>query len=214
MNQVSPRGGALLQGFMTGMLLQLSIGPVFFFILNLTLTRGTAEGLWAVIAVTLVDGLFILMALMGVDRLLQKEKTRVLLSLAGALVLLAFGVKSLHSILYQLLAHPSGSDPSTLQMSPSLGAFGSAFLLTLSNPLTILFWTGLFGLKSAELQLSPGKLALFGLGACLGTPLFLGTMVLGLSPFIPQGAIPVLNILVSLVLIFYGLRGIGRHFSR
>jgi threonine/homoserine/homoserine lactone efflux protein len=50
-------------------------------------------------------------------------------------------------------------------------SFLSAFVLTASSPLTIVFWTGVFGTKAAELNLDKSKLLVFGLSAVF-PPLF------------------------------------------
>lgn len=61
-------------GLLTGLLLQLAIGPVFFLIVNITLQRTVLDGFVAVLAVTIVDYLYITLALIGVGKLLQKKK--------------------------------------------------------------------------------------------------------------------------------------------
>ena len=63
-------------GLMTGLLLQLALGPVFFFIINLTLQRTILDGLIAVIAVTIVDYIYITLAILGIGSLLKKKKVR------------------------------------------------------------------------------------------------------------------------------------------
>lgn len=69
----------LINGFSTGLLLQLAIGPVFFFIINLSLQRTILDGLCAVSAVTNVDYIYILLAAAGVGRLFEDPKTKKIL---------------------------------------------------------------------------------------------------------------------------------------
>ena len=47
-------------------------------------------------------------------------------------------------------------------LSNSTGVFGSAALLTASNPLTILFWAGVFSVKIAEENLGRNEIYKFG----------------------------------------------------
>ena len=61
-------------GLMTGLFLQLAVGPVFFFIVSLALQRSIYDGLIAVLAVTLVDYFYITIAIIGIGKLLEKEK--------------------------------------------------------------------------------------------------------------------------------------------
>ena len=56
-------------GLLTGLTLQLAIGPVFLFIANLTLQKSTLDGLAGVVAVTIVDYLYITLSILGIGRL-------------------------------------------------------------------------------------------------------------------------------------------------
>ena len=61
-------------GLATGLILQLAIGPVFFFIINLVLQRTFWDGLAGVFAVTLVDYFYITLAIVGIGKLLERKK--------------------------------------------------------------------------------------------------------------------------------------------
>jgi threonine/homoserine/homoserine lactone efflux protein len=61
---------------LTGLLLQLAIGPVFFFIIHLTLQRTILYGFIAVGVVTIVDYFYITLAILGVGTLLKKKKIK------------------------------------------------------------------------------------------------------------------------------------------
>src|SRR5208337_139778 len=80
----------LLDGFVTGLLLQIAIGPVFFFILNTTVQKTILDGFLAVLAVTLVDCFYIFLAAIGVGRLLGRPKVKLVLQILGSVVLIAF----------------------------------------------------------------------------------------------------------------------------
>ena len=58
----------LLNGFLSGLILQIAIGPVFFFILNISLQNTGIDGFCAVFAVTIVDDIVIARAGVGVGR--------------------------------------------------------------------------------------------------------------------------------------------------
>ena len=87
-----------LSGFLTGLLLQIAIGPVFFFILNIALQRTLIDGLFAVIAVTIADYLFIALAVLGVGKLLEKPKIKIGLGITSSVVLMLFGIIMIVSI--------------------------------------------------------------------------------------------------------------------
>ena len=193
----------MLNGFLTGLILQIAIGPVFFYILNLSLQRTVTDGLFAVLAVTIVDYIFIALAVLGVGKLLEKHRIKFILGIISSLVLILFG-----AIMILSINRSSGiSNPNVLVESNYTASFISAFLLTISSPLTIVFWTSLFAAKAIENGYAQMELVFFGATAGLATLLFLGASVTLLSIFrasIPLTLLGVLNSAVGSLLIIYG----------
>ena len=191
-------------GFAAGLLLQAAVGPVFFFILNTTLQRTVYDGLLAVGAVTLVDCFYILLAGVGVGRLLERPRIRLAMRIGSSAVLAAFGV-----VMWLSALAGRGTTGAAASGSPSHAAsFLSALLLTLSSPLTIVFWTGLFAAKAAEKGYGRRELIPFGLGAGTSTAVFLSLAVVVfalLRSAIPVIAVRVLNAAVASLLIAYAV---------
>jgi threonine/homoserine/homoserine lactone efflux protein len=89
-----------------------------------------------------------------------------------------------------------------------VASFVSVFLLTISSPLTILFWMSLFATKTVESNYSRKELLFFGFAAGFATFAFLGSSVLLISFFkssIPLIVVKLLNMLVGFLLVMYGL---------
>jgi len=194
----------ILDGFVVGLLLQIAIGPVFFFILNLSMQRTVMDGWFAVAAVTLVDYIYISLAILGVGRLLAQQRLKYILGVISSIVLVGFGVMMIASIA-QTPVHESSDAGVT---SDYLASFMSAFLLTLSSPLTIVFWTSLFAAKAIDKGYSKKELVPFGFAAGLATLVFLGLSVTLLSivkASIPMIVIRILNVIVGALLIAYGI---------
>jgi threonine/homoserine/homoserine lactone efflux protein len=194
----------MLDGFLTGLILQIAIGPVFFFILNISLQKTVLNGLFAVTAVTLVDYSFIALAVLGVGKLLEKPKIKLALGIISSLVLILFGIIMILSI------NPSTqiSGPNNLIESNYISSFISAFILTISSPLTIVFWTSLFATKAIEKGYAQKQLIFFGIAAGLATLVFLGASVALFSVIrasIPLMLLRILNTAVGLLLISYGV---------
>lgn len=189
-------------GLSTGLLLQFAIGPVFFFIVNLTIQRTILDGFVAVLAVTIVDYIYITLAILGVGKLLENDKVKKVFGLISSIVLIIFG--------WIIIKGAIGSDSvSSINATSSnlITSFTSVFLLTISSPLTIVFFTSLFATKAVELNYTKRDLLIFGLSTGLATFLFLGIAVILFSMIgdvIPVLLIKVLNILVGVVLIGYG----------
>ena len=193
----------LIKGFRFGMLLQLSIGPVCLYVFNAAAKSGFLSGFFAVCAVALIDALFILAAIVGISGLLQKKNAAPVLNVFGAIVLLLFG-------LYTILGALGVNVPS-LRIATAATASSSfvyALLLTASNPLTILFWSGVFSAKVADERMTRGGMLVFGAGAALSTLFFLSLVAAAgslLSAFLPPLAVTVLNVAVGAVLIGFGI---------
>lgn len=191
-----------LKGFATGLVLQLAVGPVFFYIVNLSVQRTWMDGLAGVAAVTIVDFLYIVLAVVGIGRLFQNKRAKNALGGFGALVLLAFGAR----ILQGALAGNETTLPETRATS-LVSSFASVFALTLLNPMTILFFTGLFSAKAAEEGFSGREVRTFGLGTGTATLVFMGTAAILFSQFgesVPTEAIALLNAAVGCLLVVYG----------
>ncbi|PIE34844.1 hypothetical protein CSA56_06585 [candidate division KSB3 bacterium] len=192
-----------ISGLSTGLVLQLAIGPVFFFILNISLQRTLLDGFCSVLAVSLVDYFYILLAIIGVGKLLEKKTVQKKLAIISSVVLMMFGMVMLGSV-GNILAETTVQAHRT---SNYWSSFLSALLLTISSPLTIVFWTGLFAAKAVEYGYTKKQLVIFGIAAGLATVLFLGasvTILSALQASVPVTLVRLLNVLVGILLILYG----------
>jgi threonine/homoserine/homoserine lactone efflux protein len=159
----------LIQGLGFGLLLQISVGPVCVAVLHKGLSQGFRHAFAMVWGVALVDALYIVLSLLGVSALLQVEAARHVVGLAGVALLLFFGLRYLFSH-----AELAGREQRTNSLGRSFG-FGAG--LTMTNPLTILFWAGVLGaMMSTRTFEGPWGVVLFALGCVLATLLFLSAV--------------------------------------
>ncbi len=191
----------LKNGLLTGLTLQLAIGPVFFYITNLALQRSLLDGLAGVLGVTLGDYFYITLSILGLSKLLENEKVKRIFGSISSIVLIIFGM--------MIIKGAVGDISSVVTTTPSniLSSFSSVFFLTLSSPLTIVLFTSLFTAKAVENNYTQKKLWLFGLGTGSATFLFMFSSVILLT--LIKGAIPMtliksLNLLVGVLLMGYG----------
>jgi len=189
-------------GLATGLILQLAIGPVFFFIINLALQKSISDGLAGALAVTIVDYFYITLAILGIGKLLESKKVKEIFGIISSIVLIIFGIFIIKGI--------TNIDISTSQITNSanlLSSFTSVFLLTISNPMTIVFFTSIFTTKALEYSYTKKELLVFGSGTGFATFLFMGASVILFSLIrksIPVLLVQVLNLLVGCLLIGYG----------
>jgi threonine/homoserine/homoserine lactone efflux protein len=197
---------AFLRGIRFGLLLQLAVGPVCLFVLRTGSEHGVWQGLLAVNGVALVDALYIALAVLGVTRWAESARTRRTLQYGGATIIALFGAETIASAAGWRL-FPSIALAGGIQMGSS--TFLSALLLTASNPLTILFWAGVFGAKVAAEQYRKAQLWLFSLGCVGATVVFLSATTVGgalLGRTLPAPALQWLNVAVGLALLYYAVR--------
>ncbi len=192
---------AFRNGVATGLILQLAVGPVFFFIMNLVLQRTFFDGLAGVFAVTLVDYFYIALSIVGVGKLLENKRVKKVFGIISSVVLAIFGLLIIKSI-------GEISSPAVITSTSIFSSFVSVFLLTISSPMTIVFFTSLFTAKAVEHNYTKGELLKFGIGTGFATFLFMGSATLIFSLLkgsVPLLLIQVLNFVVGGLLIGYGV---------
>lgn len=193
-----------ISGIKTGLFLQLAIGPVFFYVVGISIESNFTNSLLAVLAVTIADYIYIALSIIGIGKLLQKERIKRNFGLLSSIILMLFGIM----FLYKGLGHISQPQ----QISPfawtPLNSFMSAFILTISSPLTIVFWSSIFSAKAIENNYRRNALFLFGVGAGSATFIFLSLAMAVLAILktnIPDLMVQIMNCLVGLILIYYGV---------
>ncbi|WMI80007.1 LysE family transporter [Anaerotignum sp. MB30-C6] len=196
----------LLKGFRFGMLLQIAVGPVCLFIFQTAVTSGLFPALLGVIGITIIDSLYILGAIMGIGAFINKyDRSKIILKYFGSAVLVVFGL-SIALDSFEISLVPSINYLSKQNMET---VFFKTLALALSNPLTIIFWAGVFSAKVAEENMEKREQYFFGIGAVLSTVIFLTTIsILGcfLNRFLGVSVLNSLNMVVGLILIGLGVK--------
>ena len=191
------------EGLRFGMLLQLAIGPMCLMVFNTAQNSGFFPAFSLVLAIALVDAFYIALAALGAGRLLEKERAKKLVPLLGGAVLLLFGLN------IALGPFGYGFIPGLSVNAPAGSLFLQGLILTLSNPLTVVFWGSVLTAKIVEDGLQSKELTVFSAGAVSATLLFLTAVALlgtGLRSFIPETVSAILNVLVGLLIAGFGVK--------
>lgn len=194
-----------LKGLRFGVLLQLAIGPVSVFIFNLACKDGFYHAELGAIAATLVDGLYFLFASFGVSPFLERKNAQTIFKIFGAFILILFGGNIILRVLGLHILPQFG--PITANQYQS--AFIQGVIITASNPLTILFWAGIFSAKASAENYHRRELTLFGTGTVMATLVFkTGIALIGITAkqFLPALVINSLNMGVGLSLLYFAAR--------
>jgi threonine/homoserine/homoserine lactone efflux protein len=159
------------EGLAFGLILQISVGPVCVAVLHKGLTQGFRHAFAMVWGVALVDALYIVLSIIGVSAFLQLGRVRTAVGLAGVLLLAYFGIRYLRA--------PVARQQVDQTTDSLLKSFTYGAGLTLTNPLTILFWAGLLGaMLSTHSFRQPGGVILFCAGCVAATLVFLTAVAL------------------------------------
>jgi threonine/homoserine/homoserine lactone efflux protein len=190
------------KGFRFGMLLQIAVGPICIFIFNEAVQKGMFNALGGVFGVVLIDAIFITLSIVGVATVVEKKEK--VLKYFGSFILICFGIKTIVSAIS--MNEISVINTNSVSVSKT---FLTAVFLTASNPLTIIFWSGVFSTKIIEEKMSKDDEVKFGIGAVFATLVFLSfIVVIGqfTKEFLNIKYIIVLNIIVGILLIYFGIR--------
>jgi threonine/homoserine/homoserine lactone efflux protein len=169
--------GQFFSGLFFGLTLQLAIGPVFFAVLHKAVREGFRESFLMVCGVALTDAFYITISFTGMGRLLQIPALHTVICLTGAGILIFFGCLYLINAGKSKL--PVASKTAVNQDNSGMNAiiprsFAYGVKLTLTNPLTIVFWSGAFGALIASRRLQGyGSIILYSSGCIAATLSFL-----------------------------------------
>jgi len=184
----------------------MAIGPVFFYIVNLTLQKTIFDGLAGVIGVTLADYFYITLAIIGIGKLLEHKKVKKIFGIISSVVLVIFGLIMIKGILNNNI-----NTNNIVNSANIFSSFISVFILTFSSPLTIIMWTSLFAAKTVENNYSKKELFIFGFSTGLATFIFMGFSIVlfsFLKGSIPIILIKILNVIVGCLIAGYGAIGL------
>lgn len=155
----------LLQAFAVGLVLAVPVGPMALLCIQRSLRFGFATGLITGLGVAAADGIYGLVGILGLsvvaDFLMQYET---LLKLVGGSFLAFLGIRIL---LESNKMKKTGGVPESKGL---WAAFVSAFILTLSNPMTVLAYVAVM----AGIQI---KTADFKHAWIFAAPVFLGSFI-------------------------------------
>ena len=193
----------ILKGFRFGMLLQLAVGPVCMYVFHTASNRGFIDAFFVVLAVSIIDAFYILLAILGITSFIKDDRLQKAFRIIGALIVACFGLSIILGVFGISIM------PRFISFKYTINPFINGLLLTASNPLTILFWSGVFSSEICDNKMEKINTYLFGIGAVISTLFFLSLVALvGMlaNYTIPENIVNVLNLLVGAILIYFSLR--------
>lgn len=192
------------KGFKYGMLLQLAVGPVSLLVFKTAGAAGFGMGLVVVLAVALVDAAYIAIAGAGAVYFLKSEKIQYAFKIISCAVLAIFGIIT---ILGAFDINPlPGVDLFSGVKTGNI--FLQGLVISASNPLTILFWNSIITSQTSRQKMNSRHIFLFGTGCVFSTLVFLTVLAAAgsmINRFLPAVVMSILNVMIGIVLIGYGI---------
>lgn len=201
----------LLSYIALGLTLAAPIGPVN----SVRLDKGIKNGFWHAWIVgfgsMLADALFMLLIYIGLVNFLNIPVVQIFLWLFGAIILTYSGVESIMSAKNVSLSYYSRRKDSLLR------SFLVGFLMSITSPLSILFWLGIYGSILAKTVTAYGTshLLLYSSMIFVGLmlwDLFVASLTTGLRRYLNEGMLMVISVISGASLvgfgIYFGIKGI------
>lgn len=198
---------ALTKGIIFGITMAMIPGPIFILIIQRTLNEGALIGLLCSLGAVTADMVFAIIAAIGLSFVLQNLIAhQSVITFVGGMFLIYLGLRTF----YRMVNLPSAS--LSVAKKGYINAWLSTFLLTLTNPVTILSYTMIF----AGLGIGPEHLAeslIFVCGAILGALSFAVALVGFFHNFhgkLSGKILTKINKAAGLFLIIFGVLAIAR----
>ncbi|MBI3828896.1 MAG: LysE family transporter [Planctomycetes bacterium] len=169
--------GLFIQGVIVGFAIAAPVGPIGVLCIGRTLAHGRLRGLATGMGAALADSLYGGVAGFGLNVVANAMLQQIIwIRLFGGCLLCFMGYKMLRT----KVADQKSDEPTT----SIAGSFASAFILTLTNPMTLLAFAAIFaGLRLPELRNHIEDVWLLVLGVFSGSALWWVFLSLGMGVF-------------------------------
>jgi putative LysE/RhtB family amino acid efflux pump len=157
--------GALLIGFSLGFFVAAQIGPISLLVMRTVLRGALTAGLAIGLGAAVIDATYAALGQAGAAAVLEIDALRLGLGIAGAVVLVGLGARTLWSAFRVRAGMETESEVATPRR-----AFLTSLVATASNPSTIASWAAIFAAATtAGAAAGAGGTVLMLVGVALGT---------------------------------------------
>jgi L-lysine exporter family protein LysE/ArgO len=169
--------GLIVEGIGVGLAVAAPIGPVNIEAIRRGLREGFSPALMVGVGSTAADLLYVALVYLGVAPLAQRPAFRIPLDLAAATVLGSLAWHAIKEVRDKSLLPVVGADQNPEGRKKALL---SGFIITISNPMTIVFYFSLFGAAVARLHEAPRATHVLYVG-CVMLGCLLWSLILALA---------------------------------
>lgn len=146
-----------------GILLAFTIGPVFFVLLETSITKGFRAAMVFDCGVVFADVVFILIAYFSTNQILEKLKDDPALFIFGGAIMLSFAIISFVKEKKDFKKKQSDEyvDTDYIKKNNYVGLFFKGFLLNFINIGVLAFWMGIIIVFGPKLNMEPNRIVVF-----------------------------------------------------
>jgi threonine/homoserine/homoserine lactone efflux protein len=195
----------LLSGIVSGLLLAVLIGPVFFALIQTSIERGFRSGTLLAIGVSLSDVVYAAVCFLGYSQLNVTDTFQESLAGFGGLILIGFGAST-------LLKKPAISAATDISAGGRPGTYRyiiKGFALNSINPSVLLFWAAMITLASVQHHFQGMQIVVF-LGSIiltvLSTDVTKAYVATRLRSYLSINLIAWMNRLVGITMVGFGIK--------
>lgn len=195
---------SLFPYFLLGVSLAAPIGPVKATLLNLGIKNGFFHAWFFSLGAIATDITYMLLVYLGIGNFITYPVVKTILWAFGSFVLLYTGIENL------LTLHKVKLDAKFKSAKRLRHSFFSGFLLALLNPLTVLFWLGIYGsvLVGGASKLGQLQIVLYSFFILLGIILvdfIMATLSSGSRKILSLKFLNTISIISSISMIGFGI---------
>lgn len=196
----------VLKGIVSGLVLALLIGPVFFSIIQTSIERGFVSGVFVAVGVSLSDAFYIFLAYMGLSQIFSNGDNQRYMAYIGGIILFAFGAYYLFVKSRRILDFKSVNIKST---SP-LRLVAKGFIINGLSPMVLVFWLGTVSVVTGEFGYTTTVQVVTFFGAIVATVFATDVVKAKLADKLRTVMTPrlvrVMNLVLGVVMLIFGGR--------
>lgn len=196
---------ALTDGFLTGLWLSMSFGPVFFMLIQTSVNKGLKSAAYFDAGVFSSDIIYIILAYFGAAIILANATYEKWIAIIGGIILVVVGMAPLFA---KQEKKPNTDELKKVSGLGHFGLFSKGFAINFLNPAVLFIWFGAAALSFSRYEGRTGVIILYFATALItyfGIDVAKVFLAVKLKRFLNPKALMFINRIAGLVIMVFGL---------
>jgi threonine/homoserine/homoserine lactone efflux protein len=195
---------SILQNILLGLTLAAPIGPVNLEMIKRGLSSGFKQAFLTGVGASSADTTYLIVIYFGLTAFLNLAFMKIILGFGGSIILIYLGVMSAREFFY------TSENGGNLRQTLFKNSFLTGYVLAISSPMTIVWWTGVFGALLATQTHTVTRLSSFFSCMSILAGCFLWAFCLALvlhfgKRYINKKTTGIISLIAGLFLVGFGL---------